>query len=141
MKLIKALSLEEYFKFKLDHLFNKTLDEETKFYLVSLLSRFGKSDNFFDMNNGKNDDESTVELFLEAEDEKNIILKKLLFQRIGDICLYSVGILSRDSSYYGFIGKSAYSSAVKLSTKEKPIFRNLCSEFDFITEKIRTIKF
>lgn len=142
MKIFPISTLEEFFKFELDSIFKSSLDEETKFYLVTLLSRFGHSSNFFGMKDGKLENISTVDLLLEASDLKKPEEKKLAYQQVGDICLYSSSFLLKESSYYQFMGKFAYSTAVSLTKKtEKEIFRNLSSNFEYISKSISRIQF
>jgi hypothetical protein len=140
VSLISVSSLEEFFKTEIDDLFKSSIEEETKFYLVSLLSRFGKSSNFFGIKDGKMENLSTVSLLLEAQEEKELDPKRLIYRQVGDICLYSSGFLSKRSGYYSYFGKRSYSSVLELSEKnQKDLYRCLSCDFDFIADKIKKI--
>lgn len=140
MSLIPVSCLEEFFKSEIDELFKSSIEEEAKFYLVSLLSRFSKSSNFFGMKDGKMENLSTVNLLLEAQEEKELDPKRLIYRQVGDICLYSSGFLSDRSGYYSYFGKRAYSSVLELSGKnQKDLYRCLSNDFDFISDKIKRI--
>lgn len=127
---------------------NKILvSKEVEFYIVNLLSRFLKSDNFFSIDsNGKNKNDPLVFLIKEAEDERNTECKKLLYRQVGDVALYSVGIMSNETtlfSYYSHLGKSAYSSVALLYEKRfiKNMYHELSYSFDPIVNSLREISF
>lgn len=142
MSIVIVSNLTEFFKSELDKM-PSIQSEETKFYLVDLLSRFAKSANFFEVRNGLNKIPTTIELIFEAEKEEKNETKRLLFRQAGDVCLYSIGFIKNSgvsNSYYEFIGKLAYSEVVNYSPRnQKDLYRNLSSNFCDIANALNGI--
>jgi hypothetical protein len=120
------------------------LNQDLEFYLVDLMCRFIKAENFY-LNTDRGLKDTPLCLLLkEAEDEVNLEVKRLLFRQIGDLALFTTGFI-RDKNvstyYYQTLGKSAYSSTALLYSKPqlKDRYRDLSTNFDLITGILNTI--
>jgi len=111
---------------------------DTEYYVVSMLSRFVRSDHYFSKDEmGRYSNDPLCFLLKEAEEEGEPEAKRLLFRQVGDSALYKVGILKTKSpspSYYGMLGKCAYSTTAKLygRTKVQGLYQELAEKFDHI---------
>lgn len=124
---------------------NLCISQDVEFYLVDLLSRFIKSENFYTLGtNGELKNEPLAFLLKEAEEEQTLEVKKLLYRQIGDMALYTLGLFPDDrvsKSYYGFMGKNAYGNAATLYGKNhlKDLYRQLSIQFELIAFTLRDI--
>lgn len=123
------------------------ISKEVEFYVVDLLSRFIKSDNFFSIDsNGSYKNDPLIFLLKEAHDEQNPEHKKLIYRQVGDIALCSVGMkLTKGSSdsYYCALGQTAYTNTASLCNKEniKSVYNDLSYFFSLIAESLKKINY
>ncbi len=132
----------EFFKEEISRAIRKykvSIDPNTEFYLVDLLTRFMISENFFTVDEkGAKRTETLAFLLgdaLQAEDHEK---KKEDLRRLGDISLYTAGFfgdsLQRktvDVDYYIGMGKNAYSNLSKISLDSyfRTVFTQLSEGF------------
>lgn len=99
-----------------------TVDPNTEFYLVDLLTRFMLSDNLFaqDENGGKRQEVLAL-LMGEALSSPDASKKQQGLRRLGDVSLYTAGFFSDslnrkvvDVDYYIGMGRSAYGSLAEM---------------------------
>lgn len=120
------------------------LDKDVEFYIVQLLSRFIKTENVYLATSSGYENSPLCLLLKEADDERSLDVKRLLFRQVGDLAIYTVGVFSAkniNNHYYELIGKMAYSSAAALYQKDniKNLYRDLSCNFGTITRILKTI--
>ncbi len=107
---------------------------ETEFYLVNLLKQFITSENLYARDaEGHLIEEPLAMMIKEASEEPSPDNQRLLFRKVGDVCLYVAGFfhesLSRklvDLDYYINIGGTAYLRVADRNAP--PSFRDLYGE-------------
>lgn len=116
-----------------------SLDQDTEFYLVNLLTAFIDTDRLYAVDSdGKNIDEPLAVMLLKAQELESTQEKGLTFRRIGDISLYVSGFFSNsfarkiiDVDYYINMGATCYRTAKNYVQKSPypEVFENLSSRF------------
>lgn len=119
---------------------NISIQAETEFYVVKLLSRFIFSESLYSKNSSGNlQDQPIALLFKEALEAESAPAQKALFQNIGDISLYKAGFFQEslnrakiDVDYYIGLGGAAYLNASKMTDEKhfQNLFTELSDKFD-----------
>lgn len=138
-KLSLVSGATEYFKEAVTGALEKqkvTVEQDTEFYLVDLLTRFMSPDSLFlvDESGGKRHHEVLALLMGEAMGSTNSGEKLRSLRRLGDISLYTAGFfqdsLARkivDIDYYIDMGRTAYGSLATMGSAVE-LFRNAFDE-------------
>jgi len=119
---------------------NISIQAETEFYVVKLLSRFIFSESLYSKNSSGNlQDQPIALLFKEALEAESTPAQKMLFQNVGDISLYKAGFFQEslnrakiDVDYYIGLGGAAYLNASKMTDEKhfQSLFSELSDKFD-----------
>lgn len=114
VRVIKASGLEDYFRQEIQSVFQTQrirAHPNTEFYLVRLLSDFGRSDQLY---NSEQEDQALAILYLQSIQDNGLSGLRLLKQ-IADFALYISGFFQDslhrqniDLSYYVAMGGNAY---------------------------------
>ena len=129
-RVVPVHNLRDYFRTSVDDVIAKqgvTVDPDTAYYVVNLLTLFARSEEFFE-NDGEAYGVKPLALMLaDAIDAQNAEERTFTLQRIGDVSLFISGFFIEslatkavDVDYYVYMGESAYGS---LSDEIRGTFR------------------
>ncbi|MGB1108782.1 MAG: hypothetical protein ACPG4N_00405 [Gammaproteobacteria bacterium] len=113
------------------------MDDATKWYLVNLLARFARSEDFFDLDEGRLGIRPMALLYGDAMHADSERERCLILRRLGDVSLFITGLfegtLARRAvkrEYFVTMGCGAYSYlADKSGSADGQVFQDLSSRF------------
>jgi len=138
--LVKQESLQNYFHERLHsslHKHNVQATDYTVLYLTDLLTKFTRSENFIDTNEGRSPHKPLALHYSNAINSSNNHDRNIALRRLGDIALFVCGLFSNslktkavDVDYYAAMGGSAYNhlSESQNTMKSEPAFKEVFCE-------------
>ncbi len=110
--------------------------EATLWYLTDLLTRFARSEAFFDPNSGRSGLKPLAMIYGEAANARSEAERHRLLQRLGDVALFVAGLFHQSlerraigREYLVSMGGSAYSYLADNAPRDISVFDELATRF------------
>lgn len=143
---VVASSLSNYFTDRLSE-FAERLDpapqEETCYYLGSVLARFGRSEQLFSYEDGRLLLRPLAQLYGEALEAPNEHTRCLLLQQLGDLALFIGAVFPHRYRRYGInrdyfigMGRGAYDYLAGNARRHRELFAELAGMFARLLEMV-----
>jgi len=143
---ITETSLGDYFRKRLTQYARKLRpppQEDTCWYLGSLLDRFGRSEYLFNYKDGETTLRPLALLYSDAVNARNEYERCLLLQHLGDLALFLGALFPKRLARYGIhqdyfvgMGGSAYDYLADNARQNRHIFAELASYFVRMVEMV-----
>lgn len=136
---LRAGSLPDYFRDRLQHSARAqaiAVDEDTLWYLGTMMTRFARSDRLFDHGAGRRGIRPLALLYADARETRDERQRCQLLQRLGDLALF-LGALYPEifarrgvrRDYFIGMGSGAYDYLADNAAANRPVFRRLTRQF------------
>jgi hypothetical protein len=145
---LQVASLREYFRDSMDAALaanHVTVEEDTAYYVVSLLTFFGRSEALYDSDHEGRGHRALAAMLADASDAPTETERLRALQRIGDVALFVAGFLAEslsrtvvDIRYYIDMGGGAY-QALATGVGGTPGSRSRRYVFEELAEKFRDL--
>jgi hypothetical protein len=144
--LVQAKNLDHFFSRELaDALHNQRVKtrQETLRYIVQILCRFTRSEQFHDSTDGTTDLKPLAMIYADAVYSSTPRQRHKALRRLGDVALFIAGLFSQSLNrktvgldYYVAMGENAYAHLSACGISDGEVFRELSEKFEAVTNAL-----